>query len=164
MRKEIIAGLSIMLASCGAETGTKQNTEPGAAPEQIEKKAIDFSQRYGIPLSDIDMDNGKAVYIQNCASCHQLDGQGIAGVFPPLASSDFLEKPLSQIIPVALNGSKDSSGAAAPITVNGVQYSGGMMSVRLLSNQDSRDVVNYILNEWGNKYGSVTEEDISAIR
>src|SRR5690606_4944135 len=33
---------------------------------------------------------GKRLYEQNCMACHQPDGQGIVGAFPPLAKSDFL--------------------------------------------------------------------------
>ena len=35
-------------------------------------------------------DVGKAGYEAYCQSCHQPDGAGMAGVFPPLADSDYL--------------------------------------------------------------------------
>ena len=38
------------------------------------------------------LDAGKAAYLANCAACHQPEGQGMAGAFPPLAGSDFLTK------------------------------------------------------------------------
>src|SRR5690625_1446987 len=34
--------------------------------------------------------DGKAAYEGNCAACHQPNGQGLAGAFPPLAGSDWL--------------------------------------------------------------------------
>ena len=33
---------------------------------------------------------GQQVFTANCTACHQLEGQGVAGIFPPLAGSDFL--------------------------------------------------------------------------
>ncbi len=32
-------------------------------------------------------EEGAAVYAANCASCHQADGRGLAGAFPPLAGN-----------------------------------------------------------------------------
>ena len=34
------------------------------------------------------LDKGKAVFLANCAACHQPDGKGLPGEFPPLAKSD----------------------------------------------------------------------------
>lgn len=36
----------------------------------------------GEPLAVVDTRDGEALYVANCASCHQLDGSGIAGAFP----------------------------------------------------------------------------------
>ena len=35
---------------------------------------------------------GKAAYLANCAACHQADGAGLAGAFPPLKDSDWIAK------------------------------------------------------------------------
>ncbi len=37
------------------------------------------------------LEAGQAAYLANCAACHQPDGKGLAGAFPPLAGSDFLK-------------------------------------------------------------------------
>lgn len=37
------------------------------------------------------MAKGEQIYLANCAACHQANGQGLTGAFPPLAQSDFLE-------------------------------------------------------------------------
>ena len=59
---------------------------------------------------------GQAVYATNCSNCHQLDGKGLHGLIPPLATSDYLENN-QLVIPCLLKGgSKDS------LMVNGRTY------------------------------------------
>ena len=36
------------------------------------------------------MERGKELYVTNCQSCHMEEGQGLEGVYPPLAKSDYL--------------------------------------------------------------------------
>lgn len=84
-------------------------------------------------------------------------GEGVAGVFPPLARSDYLM------------GKREASiravkyGQSGEITVNGVTYN-NMMMAQGLTNEEVADVMNYILNSWGNQSGDlVTGEEIAAI-
>ena len=46
----------------------------------------------------------------------------------------------------------------------GVEYPGGIMTNVELTDQEVMDVVNYILNSWGNAAGTVTLEDVAAAR
>ena len=64
------------------------------------------------------MAKGEAVYLANCAACHQPDGSGLTGAFPPLAGSDYLKGDRNQVMAAAL------FGLSGPITVNGVDYNG----------------------------------------
>lgn len=133
-----LAGTAALLA-CGGEN------KPAATESQ------------SVP-STVDVSAGAPVYQQNCAACHQANGEGLPGTFPELKGSDFLKGDKAQVIMVALNGSKD------PITVNGTTYPGGMMSINEISDKDGAAVVNYILNSWGNNFGTVTESEVAAAR
>lgn len=42
------------------------------------------------PISAL-ADTGEKVYQANCAACHQANGQGLTGAFPPLAKSDWIK-------------------------------------------------------------------------
>ena len=45
---------------------------------------------------------GRELYVKNCFICHQLNGQGLPGSYPPLADSDFLrdeERTILQKLP-----------------------------------------------------------------
>ncbi len=102
--------------------------------------------------------HGKAVYGANCAACHQADGSGLAGAFPPLAKSDFLERERKEVLKVAL------FGMSGPITVNGKQYNGVMPSMGYLSDADLAAAMSYVLSSWGNDYAIVSAAEVAALR
>ncbi len=105
-----------------------------------------------------DFSVGEEIYKTNCMVCHQANGEGIAGTFPPLAKSDYLLEDKDRAILQTLQGAK------TPITVNGVEYPGGVMTIVELEDQQTVDVVNYILNTWGNAGGTVTLEEVKAAK
>lgn len=104
------------------------------------------------------MASGKSVYEGICLACHLNEGQGIAGVFPPLAKSDYLMKDLDRAIGVLINGQQGE------IEVNGKKYNGAMPPTGL-DDKDIADVLNYVRNSWGNKDPKlVTAEQVAKIR
>ena len=96
---------------------------------------------------------GKAVYDKSCISCHQSDGLGMEGVFPPLADSDYLLEDKSRAARQVFHGLKGE------ITVNGETYD-GIMPPQELSAEEVKDVINYVLNSWGNDGGEITLEEV----
>ena len=108
---------------------------------------------------EIQMEQGKAVYMQTCFVCHQPQGQGIIGQIPPLAKSDFV---------VATN--KDEIirgvifGRAGEITVNGKKYNGIMVPQNTLSDDDIANVLTYVRNTWGNSAEPITAKEVARIR
>jgi len=98
-------------------------------------------------------DAGLKVYDKSCVLCHQESGVGVEGAFPPLAQSDYLLEDKSRAIQIAANGMDGE------IVVNGITYN-SIMSPQGLSDEEVKDVVNYILNAWGNNGGEVTNEDV----
>ncbi|MFH7586237.1 copper-containing nitrite reductase [Oceanimonas smirnovii] len=100
---------------------------------------------------------GKRVYEANCQACHQNEGQGIPGAFPPLATSDFLNEDHTRAIDVVLHGLK------GPIKVNGQTYDSIMPAMRL-SDEDTANVLTYVLNSWGNKGGEITPDEVAERR
>ncbi len=90
------------------------------------------------------MTRGKDVYNDFCTVCHKTNGEGTEKVFPPLAQSDFLKKYRVESIRSVKFGQKGK------IKVNGVDYN-GTMPVPGLTDEEIVDVMNYIMNSWGNK-------------
>jgi nitrite reductase (NO-forming) / hydroxylamine reductase len=109
---------------------------------------------------DLDeiMARGEAIYLSNCSACHQPDGTGLAGAFPPLAKSDYLQGHRKEVLATAL------FGRSGPLTVNGQEYAGVMPSMGYLSNRDLADVLTYVLGSWGNTGAAVSEDEVSALR
>jgi mono/diheme cytochrome c family protein len=102
---------------------------------------------------------GGQVY-NNCAPCHQANGEGVAGQFPPLAGSDWVNVDgNSRLIRLVLHG------ISGPIVVNGAAYNNAMNSWKdVLGDTEIAAVLTYVRSSWGNKGGSVTPEEVKAIR
>ncbi|SEA52088.1 nitrite reductase (NO-forming) [Flavobacterium gillisiae] len=100
---------------------------------------------------------GKLVYNKVCMSCHQMNGAGISGAFPPLAKSDYLNADVNRAIEQILNGSN------GPITVNGKKYTTPMPKQEL-TDQQVADVLTYVYGNWGNNKSVVTPEMVKKLR
>ncbi len=121
--------------------------------------AITFVSFQKKPAFDLkaSMVRGQEVYTANCVSCHMEKGEGLEGVFPPLAKSNYMmadkKRSIVQIF----------KGVSGPIKVNGVEYNGEMAAIDL-SDQEISDVLNYVRNSFGNKGAAVTPEEVKAAR
>lgn len=104
------------------------------------------------------IERGKDVYAANCLSCHQANGEGLSGVYPPLANSDHLAKDQLASIDILLKGQNEE------ITVNGTKYNIPMAPVNYLTDQQIADVLNYMGNSWGNKFNPVTPAMVKSKR
>jgi mono/diheme cytochrome c family protein len=100
---------------------------------------------------------GEQIYLGYCISCHLDAGQGIEGVYPPLAKSDYLMADKKRSIQQVLYG------VSGEIKVNGKTYNMEMTGFDLNDEQVS-DVLNYVRNSWGNKGPAVTSEEVKASR
>lgn len=111
------------------------------------------------PIEISLFDRGAKVYRNQCAQCHQADGNGVLGVYPPLVASNWVTghpQVVSRILINGLNG---------PIVVKGSNYNGNMpafgSSGLALSDKDIAGVITYIRQEWGNSASEVTEATIA---
>ena len=86
-------------------------------------------------------------------ACHQAGGVGIARAFPPLAASDFLNEDHKRAIDIVLHG------MSGKIKVNNLEFNGDMPAMAL-SNDQIANVLTFLLNNWGNKGGTVTPQQV----
>jgi mono/diheme cytochrome c family protein len=109
--------------------------------------------------------SGAAVY-NNCIGCHQANGAGVPGVFPPLAGH------VPQIL--AARGGREwliqvmLYGLQGPISIRGTNYNGLMPAYPQLSDAEIAAVLNHISTQWGNAFptgqGAFTEAEVKAQR
>jgi mono/diheme cytochrome c family protein len=99
---------------------------------------------------------GKALYTSYCSMCHQPEGQGIPGAFPPLAKSDYLMADTKRAMSIVKNGLQGE------IVVNGQKYN-NVMPAQALTDQQIAHVLNYVRNSWGNKGKIVTAAQVKAV-
>ena len=103
-------------------------------------------------------DEGKAVFLKYCMSCHQKDGTGVPGMFPPVQKSDWVKGDKKKIISVILNGLEGE------INVNSEIFSQVMPKQDYLSNKQIAQVLSYLRLNLGNKSDSVTVKEVITIR
>lgn len=127
-----------------------------AAMEAKMKAAIASDPKIAAMGKDILMEKGKRVYTQVCFACHQAEGQGLPGVFPPLAKSDFLMADKSRAIMGLIKGLN------GPITVNGQAYN-GVMPPAMLTDEQVANVLTYVRNSWGNSGDVVTVDEVKKV-
>lgn len=101
---------------------------------------------------------GAALFLVNCAACHQATGEGIKGIFPPLAQSDYLLADKARSIRIAIQGT------SGPLVVNGVEFQGVMPAPAPLEDQQVADILTYVRSAWGNRGDAVTAAEVAQVR
>lgn len=95
---------------------------------------------------------GKKVY-GNCAACHNAQGTGAVGVFPPLAGSEWAVGSTERFAVAVLKG------LSGPITVMGQPYNNVMPPWEpAMNDKELAQVMSYVRSTWGNSASLVTEE------
>lgn len=104
------------------------------------------------------LERGLEIYTEYCIQCHLGKGEGVAKTFPPLANSNWL---LPEMRTNAIRVVK--YGQSGEIKVNGETYNSAMANLELYDDEVA-DVMNYIMNNWGNSQETmVTEEEVKGI-
>ena len=101
---------------------------------------------------------GQALFTGTCSTCHQPNGEGMAGVFPPLAKSDYIAANPKRIVDVILHG---LTGA---VVVNGKDYNSVMPPMSQLTDDEVANIGTYVLNSWGNPGGKISSAEVAARR
>ncbi|RMF97697.1 MAG: nitrite reductase [Gammaproteobacteria bacterium] len=140
----VLLGAGILLLYCATALAVDRN-----APlvHQAEVKQAQASN-----------ERGKELFLQNCAACHQPDGRGLKGAFPPLAASDYIAADPKRLLEMTVKG------RSGPITVNGETYNNVMPAMSYLSDEDLTAILNYVLNSWGNPGGHFAVEEVRTYR
>jgi len=105
-----------------------------------------------------DMAAGERAYRTHCQACHQADGSGLPGAFPPLAGNPNIEGNAEMVIDNVLGGRQGE------LTVNGVTYNSVMPAMSYLSDQDVADIVTFVMNSWTDAEVAISAEQVARQR
>lgn len=101
---------------------------------------------------------GQQVFARACAACHQLDGNGMQGLAPPLRDSEWVLGPADRLSRIVLGGLR------GPIDVNGTTWSLEMPAQRQLSDADLAAALSYVRRAFGHAASVVTVDAVAAVR
>jgi nitrite reductase (NO-forming) len=143
--------------------GSAAEAGSDAEKKVTELKAQMASEIKGNPkiaglTKEIQIEKGKAVYMQTCFVCHQPGGLGVPGQIPPLAGSDFLANNKEDAIRAVV------IGRTGETVVNGKTYKGTMIPLAYLTDDQIANVLTYVRNTWGNAGDSVNAAEVAKIR
>ncbi|OOG61358.1 alcohol dehydrogenase [Rhodanobacter sp. B04] len=102
---------------------------------------------------------GEKIYTQHCADCHGKDGNGVAGIYPPLDGNSSVTEPSG------INATRAVLlGGFAPLTAANPRPYSMPPFAQQLSDAEVAAVVSYIRGSWTNKAAVVPERDVSKDR
>ncbi|HET6528448.1 MAG TPA: cbb3-type cytochrome c oxidase subunit II [Balneolaceae bacterium] len=133
--------------------------EPLTPPESFQPKSKTKTASVKKPDAVEKAVDGALIYANHCSACHQSNGQGIAGVFPPLAGDPVVtsQDPTDHIRTV-LYGLQGK-------TINGTMYYGIMQPFgEVLSDEEVAAVINHERTSWGSNAPTITAEDVAKVR
>jgi cytochrome c oxidase cbb3-type subunit 2 len=146
------SGLSIpgMSSTTPASTSTASGATTAASA---------LTARSGSGTEGVDAARGKALFTANCAACHQANGEGLSGAFPPLKANAAVNDtdPTTQLRAV-LHGLQGAN-------VGGVVYASPIPAFgETLNDADIANIVDYERSSWGNHGTPVAAERVAAER
>lgn len=137
----------------GSETSKKLASAPA-----VDTTAMDQAPATDEPVDEKLMEVGKTSFML-CAACHGQSGEGTP-IAPPLAGSEWVKGPVSNLIKIQLRGLQ------GPITVAGKEYNmpGGMAALSSQTDEQIAGVLTFVRNSFGNKASGVKPEQVTALR
>jgi mono/diheme cytochrome c family protein len=141
--------IALVVSSCNGEKSSNSHQN------EVEDTEKSSSLNDAEPV--VESHPGKAVYQKYCLTCHQADGSGVPGMFPPLSPNEWIADK-DKMIDLMLNGQ------SGKITVNGEVYNNLMPAHDFLSDQEISDVISYVRSSFGNDLAPVSTEEVGAAR
>ena len=90
---------------------------------------------------------GEQLFLNNCAECHQRDGQGIPNIYPALAGSEVVRGSAVDVALVMLIGRGEMPSFAGSIAY-----------------EDMANIINYVRNAWGYSGEKISAERIAKLQ
>ncbi|WP_026951085.1 c-type cytochrome [Algoriphagus mannitolivorans] len=128
----------IGISSCSPKPSSEENTLAQISDPEVMKYAV----------------NGKRLYENYCANCHQSDGSGLGQLIPPLKNADYFKESIHRTAWIIRNGQE------GPIKVNGTIYNQKMPGNPSLKPLDIAQIVTYLYNIWEMEEGVISAPEV----
>lgn len=138
--------LAVLLTACGGGADTPAPARDATPPEAGTTVAAG--------------PDGQALY-GRCAACHQPNGAGLAGAFPPLSASEWVTGNPEVPIRVVLHGLQGEINVAGS-TYNSVMLPYG--GTGEMNDAEVAAVLTYVRSSFGNSASAVTADEVAAVR
>src|SRR4029078_12047629 len=139
-------------AAAQAKTTSKKATTTAASAAKPAAKPAAAAAKEQLP-------DGKQVFSTTCAACHQASGEGVPGVYPPLAGSEWVTGDDAKVVRILLHG------VTGPIEVAGETFNSMMPPWgATLKAAAIAAVLTYVRSTWGNKGTPITAAKVASIR
>lgn len=141
----VVVCLPLALGGCGDSDSTAKTgpaaAEPAASAAPAATVPVEAKVR-----TDFDQSAAAALYRDNCAACHQPNGEGMQGIYPSFHDNALVKGPADPLLKVILEGR------------------GGMPSfLEDMTPQEIALVANHMRNEWSDQKDLVTADQVSVI-
>lgn len=143
----------LILTSCSGNSSQKNNNEPETGRNFQSEEAEVVTKKE----ASKEVHPGQAVYKAYCSTCHQVDGSGVPGMYPPLWSEEWIGNK-EKMISVAL------TGLSGEVEVDGEIYNNLMPPHNHLSDEELAHVLSYVRQSFGNDFAAITKEEVAAAR
>jgi len=125
-------------------------------PENLTKDFIPSTRKKEVKdmTANSMLPDGAKLYMSTCAACHQADGKGLQGAFPPLSGSSIVNDNNPELlIKIILQGydARTEYGAMPSFSEQ-------------LTDEEIAAIINHERSSWGNKAPSVSAEEVKKIR
>lgn len=134
------------------------DTPSGDASAWGDQRSLESLMPALLPAGGSAKLDGAPIYSAKCVACHQGNGAGVPGVFPPLADSEWVIGSPTKLIQLLLHG------VVGEIKVKGVTYKGAMPAFKSLSDPEVAAVLTHIRSQWGNQAPPIDASDVTAQR
>ncbi|WPP51237.1 c-type cytochrome [Catalinimonas niigatensis] len=140
--------------------GDSDNFGESALAQMEDRKLLSHIKTPDVVEDDLQKNvlAGQKLYNTFCATCHQQNGRGAIGRFPPLAATDWVSGDKERLINIVLNGLEGS------IEVNGELYNSVMPQHRFLSDEEIAEILSFIRQNFGNNASVISAEEVKAVR
>jgi len=147
------------VAGAQSKTTSKKSTVTTTKSKSPAKPAATTGAATTAAAAKEQLPDGKQVFSTTCAACHQASGEGVPGVYPPLAGSEWVTGDEAKVVRILLHG------VTGPIEVAGETFNSMMPPWgATLKDADIAAVLTYARSTWGNKGTPITAAKVASIR